>query len=409
MDMKKRSCSVRPFDKGSFLTLHELEEYIKPAKEKMRCLYSALFDSAQKQEEAEKAEKANALLYKNLMVEASSGIKALEQFTLLVNLDKANIISQYICPEQINQCVNPLLRSALKIPRAMQALKKLLTSLELAELQPAVVALLTNNREQKHAAAIRKLLKNEIYKEYDRGQKIKKRFYAEICKKKGEPVQASLALPEECINAIKAMSRRKGIPNKSIQILEHRLQRQQLDKRSRAIEANLKSLKYEICKSQIRDQVGIQGRPKVNQSMEVGEEFLENKYKERCKENVKNLYLPDDLRVFRTIAGSRKQLPGPLNCLYFKYTNTRNNLPAVAPVRKNYSFALPKPILSAVPRIHLKHSIRSDINPVQSHKRNATRTICNSRDDSSSRNVIASNAPSFRRQKQLKPEEQAVA
>eukprot|EP01022_Parablepharisma_sp_SALTPOND_P026624 TRINITY_DN644_c0_g1_i2.p1 TRINITY_DN644_c0_g1~~TRINITY_DN644_c0_g1_i2.p1 ORF type:complete len:568 (-),score=53.01 TRINITY_DN644_c0_g1_i2:200-1903(-) len=372
MDLKKRSNST-PFDTESMLTLRELEEYIRPTKEKMRGLYSALFESAQKQDNTE-TEKANALLYKNLMIEASRGIKALEECTLLVNVDKTNIISKKLAPEQIKECPNSLLKRCLHIPRAIQALKLYLLSLELADVEPTIKALLINDRECRHVVSIRKLLKSEMLKEYQRAERIKRRVLMEQLRHRQAGEKSVMELPKEYVSIMRVMSERQALPNKKRLASVKKQQNQKMAKESHRIETQLKHLKFEIDTMHVRDQRAFKSQPRVAKSIEVenANKLWEESYREKYKKSCKELYYPSECKVFETIVGSHRQLPGPLGCLYFKYSQMRDKLRALSTERDNKRSLVSRSLVTnpSLHKVEAKVYSRKSINTsIQKHRK----------------------------------------
>jgi len=265
----QRNNSV-PLNNNSLLSLRQLEDYIKPTKEKMRQLYSNLFDSAAAQDSKGK-EKDHALLYKNLMIEASRGLKALDECSLIVNQDKANIINKKICLEEIKECNNDLLKRCVKVPKATETLKKYLTGIELAELEPTIKALLKDNREVPLVNAIRKVIKDELLKEYARVDRMRRRILMEQFKKKqAGDKSAATPIPKECKNIINAITERQKVPIRTR--IEHSQKKQQqieLNRKSQEIDVKLKHLKFEIETMHVRDQKAYQSVPKQNRSLQA--------------------------------------------------------------------------------------------------------------------------------------------
>ena len=339
MNAKKTDIMGLSKDLQQQMSLKELEDYIKPTKEKMRDLYTALFDSAQRHETHE-TEKEHLLVCQNLMIEASRGIKALEECSLLVNLDKAKTIAKRIGWEQIRDSSNDILKKSASIPKAMQALKAYLTRLELAEIEPVIKALLSDNRKNKHVSMIRKLLKDELRKNFMRLERIKRHMQFVLLKermankeKEGSPIRDPPKEPH-----LNTGSERKFQRRAQELIASRKKEKQRMNRDSEVIDSQLKHLKFEIATSAQREKEKFRhaANQKVNQSVEVeqGNSMSEEKAREMYKKDCSYIYYQNERKIFTTVAGSHQKLPGPLGYLCIKYQNPRNKFYA-SEVRPN--------------------------------------------------------------------------
>ncbi len=310
------------------MSMRDMEDYIQPTKNKMRNLYNTLFTSAKMQENTE-LEKAHALLYKNLMIEASRGIKALEECSLIVNVDKAKLINRGLSPEQINESVNQLLKRCLTVPKAMQTLRAYLSRLELAEIEPTLKALTSDDRENKHVEMLRKLLKIELRAECVRLERLKRKYRLDQLKEKrdDQTQQTQQTLKKKADSIIKVLAEQKTACRERDLVSFKERRRRNIERESKEIEGQLRRLKAQISAAR-KDREDPRFRPEINKSLRVVSEkqIADEKIREAYKRDYSRIHYLSEYQHVNATDGC-KQPPGPLSSLYLKYMKAKRLSP----------------------------------------------------------------------------------